>query len=240
MSFLDKSTSRPAKSSKVRLYSSRFDPYSASLRYVLRAKGIDFEDCYINLQDKPEWYNDINPTGEIPCVECGDEVIPESMIIHDYLEAKFPQVKMQRTGDAYKWSKDRLFVTRFKQNVVPKITGCLKNPNDNVDDLLAKLKKVDEILGMRGTDYIGGDKPNYADYYLFAWVEVIPSLKAAHDLKIDIHNDKAYKNYFAWVFRMDKDKHIEQDRVDRKVNFQTRTEYLKTVKAGSPNMKVGL
>lgn len=239
MSLLGKGSPRPPKSNKVRLYCSRFDPYSAGIRYVLKEKGIEFENVYIDAHNKPEWYNDINPTGEIPCIEIGDEVIPETFIIYDYLEAKFPKVKTQRTGDAYKWAKDRLFATRISQNLTPKITGLVKNPKDNSNELATKLKTINFILGKRGTDYIGGSSPNYADYFLFGWVELIPALKAAHDLKFDLDHEE-YKNYFAWVFRMDKNKHVEQDRIDRKVNLKYRTEFFKSVIAGKPNVLVGL
>ncbi|EDV19189.1 uncharacterized protein TRIADDRAFT_62355 [Trichoplax adhaerens] len=169
----------------------------------------------------------------------GDEAIPETFIIYDYLEAKFPSVKTQHTGNAYKWAKDRLFATRISQNLAPKIGGLVKEPEKNFSEIATKLKTVNSILSKRGTDYIGGSSPNYADYYLWGWVELIPAIKAAHNLKFDLDREE-YKHYWAWISRMDKNKHIEQDRIDRKVNLKLRTEFFKSVIAGKPNVLVGL
>ncbi|EDV19204.1 uncharacterized protein TRIADDRAFT_16556, partial [Trichoplax adhaerens] len=190
-----------------RLYTSRFDPYSAGIRFVLGAKGIDYEYAYVDVHNKPEWYKEVNPTGHIPCLETGDEVVSETSVIYDYLEDRYPQVKTQPT-DPYKKAQDKIFVAHTKEYLTPKITGCVKNPNDNLEEVTKVLKIIDGIMGKRGTDYLGGASPNFADYFLFGWVELLPALKGAHDLKFELDKNE-YSNYWAWVMRMDKDKNVE-------------------------------
>ncbi|RDD36483.1 Pyrimidodiazepine synthase [Trichoplax sp. H2] len=238
MSILAKGSSRPVKSSKVRLYGSRFDPYSAGIRYVMREKGLDYEDVYINTHDKPEWYEDINPTGEIPCLEYGDEIVAETLVIYDYLEEKFPEIKTQQT-EAYKRSRDKLFIARCARFLTPKITGCVANPQENIQDVVKALSKVNEILGKRGTDYFGGSSPNYADYYLWGWLELLPVFKAVHNLTLDL-DQQEYSHYFSWVFRMDKNAYVEKDRTERIVNFKIRVDFFKTMAAGKPDLTIGL
>ena len=238
MSFLAKGSSRPGKSSKVRLYGSRFDPYSAGIRHVIREKGLEFEDVYVNTHNKPEWYEDINPTGEIPCLEYEDEIVPESFVIYDYLEEKFPEKKLQKT-DAYERSRDKLFMTRCARYLTPKITGMVKKPHENIDDVVKAMTKVNEILGKRATDYFGGSSPNYADYYLWGWVEVLPVLKAAHGLDFELDKEQ-YPHYCAWVNRMEQNPIVEKDRIERTVNFKIRVDFFKTMIAGNPDLTIGL
>ncbi|EDV19190.1 Pyrimidodiazepine synthase [Trichoplax sp. H2] len=235
---LTKGSERPPKSSKVRLYGARFDTHSAGIRYVLRDKGIDFEDVYIHTFVKPEWYEDINPVGKIPCVEYGDEIVPETFVIYDYLEEKFPSKGSQQM-DAYKRSMDRVFMVRCAEFLTPKIIDCMKNAKDNLASLEQALLKVNDILLKRGTHYFGGSSPNYVDYYLWSWVEVMPVMIGLHGVKLELDKEK-YTTYLAWIDRMDKNEHVEKDRLERKVNFETRTEYLKSLLAGRPNPTIGL
>lgn len=238
MAFLGKDSQRPPKSSKPRLYTSRFDPYSAGIRFLLGAKGIDYEYVYVDVHNKPDWYKDVNPTGHIPTLEIGDEVVYETFVIYDYLEEKYPAVKTQPT-DAYKKAKDKIFVAHTKEYLTTKITDAVKNFNDGAEGIQKVLKIIDGIMGERGTDYLGGDQPNFADFYLFGWVELLPALKAAHDSNFDLDR-KEFANYFAWVFRMDKNVHVENDRSTHKADLKNRTAFFKSVLAGTPNIKVGL
>ena len=238
MAFLGKDSQRPPKSSTPRLYTSRFDPYSAGIRFLLSAKGIDYDYVYVDVFNKPEWYKEINPAGHIPALEIGDEVVYETFVIYDYLEDKYPAVRTQPT-DAYKKAKDKIFVAHTKEYLTTKITSAVKQFSENLEEIQKVLKIIDGIMAKRGTDYLGGDKPNFADYYLFGWVELLPALKAAHESNFELDKNE-YSNYFAWVFRMDKNEHVENDRQTHKADLKNRTAFFKTVIAGSPDVKVGL
>lgn len=238
MSILAKGSPRPPKSSKIRLYGSRFDPYSTGIRHVMREKDLDFENVYINTHNKPEWYEDVNPTGEIPCLEYEDEIVPETFVIYDYLEEKFPEKKSQKT-DAYKRSRDKLFMTRCARYLTPKITAMIGKPQENIDDVVKAMSKVNEILAKRGTDYFGGSSPNYADYYLWGWVEALSVIKAAHRLDFELDKEQ-FSPYWAWVHRMDQNPIIEKDRIERTVNFKIRVDFFKTMIAGNPDLTIGL
>ena len=48
---------------------------------LLRAKEIEFEVTYVNLQDKPDWFLDISPHGKVPVLKVGDQILFESNAI---------------------------------------------------------------------------------------------------------------------------------------------------------------
>lgn len=239
MSLLSKGSPRPAKSSKPRLYTARFDPYSTGIRYLLSKKGIDYEFVYINFQDKPEWLPELNPASQIPIMEIGDEIVSETIVIYDYLEQKFPQVKTQPT-DPYLKAKDKIFIDHTREYLTSKITSMIKNPTEeNIDYVCSVLKSINKIMGERRTDFLGGSSPNFVDYYLWGWVEQLPALKAVHELKFELDKE-IYSHYWAWVMRMDKDEHINKDRETHKLNLKARTAFFKSVINGSPDVNAGM
>lgn len=53
---------------------------------ALRAKNIDFDVTYINLQDKPDWFLKISPHGKVPVLKVDDIILFESNAIAEYLD----------------------------------------------------------------------------------------------------------------------------------------------------------
>ena len=53
---------------------------------LLRAKDIDFEVTYINLQEKPDWFLKISPHGKVPVLLVDGTPLCESNAIAEYLD----------------------------------------------------------------------------------------------------------------------------------------------------------
>ena len=53
---------------------------------LLRAKDVDFEVTYIDLQKKPDWFLKISPHGKVPVLLVDDEPLFDSNAIAEYLE----------------------------------------------------------------------------------------------------------------------------------------------------------
>ena len=69
----------------------------------------------IHLQSKPEWYLQINPAGQVPCLQFdGTKTVPESLISSEYLDQVYPGRKLI-SSDPYKNAQDRLFIERFSK-----------------------------------------------------------------------------------------------------------------------------
>ena len=74
------------------LYDADRCPYCARARIVLAEKGIEYEAVEIDLADRPAWMYEKNPTGRVPVLEEDDGlVLPESEVIMEYLEERYPE-----------------------------------------------------------------------------------------------------------------------------------------------------
>lgn len=56
---------------------------------TMRAKGVEFDVTYVNLQDKPDWFLDISPHGKVPVLKVDDVALFESNAIAEYLDETF-------------------------------------------------------------------------------------------------------------------------------------------------------
>lgn len=61
-------------------------PYVQRSVVTLEAKGVPYEITYIDLADKPSWFQEISPMGKVPVLRVGDTTLFESDVIAEYLE----------------------------------------------------------------------------------------------------------------------------------------------------------
>jgi glutathione S-transferase len=74
----------------ITLYDAARCPYCARVRIVLAEKGIEHETIEIDLDDRPDWIYEKNSTGRVPVVEEEGWVMPESAVIMEYLDERYP------------------------------------------------------------------------------------------------------------------------------------------------------
>jgi len=58
---------------------------------MLAEKGIPHEPVVIDLADRPAWLYELNPTGRVPVVEEDAWALPESVVINEFLEERYPE-----------------------------------------------------------------------------------------------------------------------------------------------------
>jgi len=75
---------------KLKLISFVLCPFVQRAVIVLRHKSVEFDIEYIDIANKPQWYLDKVPTGKVPALFVGDEVLFESAIINEYLDETTP------------------------------------------------------------------------------------------------------------------------------------------------------
>jgi RNA polymerase-associated protein len=73
------------------LYDAPRCPYCARVRIVLAEKDIPHETVVIDLTNRPAWLYEKNPSGKVPVVEEDGWVLPESAVIAEYLEERYPE-----------------------------------------------------------------------------------------------------------------------------------------------------
>jgi hypothetical protein len=74
----------------VKLYDAARCPFCARVRIALAEKGFDHEPVEIDLDNRPGWIYELNPTGKVPVLDDGF-VLPESAVIMEYLDDRYPQ-----------------------------------------------------------------------------------------------------------------------------------------------------
>ena len=95
------------------LYTADRCPYAARARIVLAEKGIAYEAVEIDLGNRPAWIFEKNATGRVPVYE-EDEglVLPESEVIMEYLEERYPEPALWPVDPAER-ALGRLWLNRF-------------------------------------------------------------------------------------------------------------------------------
>jgi glutathione S-transferase len=73
------------------LYDAARCPYCARARIALHEKHVEYEAIEIDLADRPAWIYEKNATGRVPVVEEDGWLLPESAVIMEYLEERYPE-----------------------------------------------------------------------------------------------------------------------------------------------------
>lgn len=68
------------------LVSHHLCPYVQRAVITLLEKEIPHQRTYIDLSDKPDWFQVISPLGKVPLLKIQDEILFESAVICEYLD----------------------------------------------------------------------------------------------------------------------------------------------------------
>jgi glutathione S-transferase len=159
----------------MKLYNVALSPFAARCRIQLYAKKLAIE-----LADPPgglgsEGYRKVNPTGKVPALQLDDgDVLPESAVICEYLEDRFPEPALRPTDLAAR-ARMRLLVHFTDLYIVPPLVALFKQVNPAQRDakvVAASLEELrpryDELAGFLGPGpYAVGAELTLADCALF-------------------------------------------------------------------------
>ena len=98
------------------LYSGTTCPFSQRCRFVLFEKGMDFEIGDVDLFNKPEDINVMNPYGQVPVLVERDLILYESNIINEYIDERFPHPQLM-PADPVQRARARLLLLDFEREV---------------------------------------------------------------------------------------------------------------------------
>lgn len=130
---------------------------------LLRAKDIDFEVTYINLQDKPDWFLEISPHGKVPVLSVDGTPLFESNAIAEYLD-EMVEPHLHPT-DPIKRARNRAW-TDFVPDFAKGLSGIYytKTPDEmkaGIEEAPKPIAKLEEALANeRENDgpYFNGDR----------------------------------------------------------------------------------
>jgi len=102
------------------LYSGTTCPFSHRCRFVLFEKGMDFEIRDVDLYNKPEDINVMNPYGQVPILVERDLILYESNIINEYIDERFPHPQLM-PADPVARARARLFLHQVEKDLFSNI-----------------------------------------------------------------------------------------------------------------------
>ena len=150
----------------ITLYDAERCPYCARVRIVLAEKGVEYETVEVDLDDRPSWIYEKNPLGRVPVLEDDAFVLPESAVIDEYLEERYPEPALW-PADAAERAFGRLLVFRFDQLSSPYY--ALRREQEGARERLdAELAKLDAVLAAQ--PYLSGRDYGLADIAYVPWI----------------------------------------------------------------------
>src|SRR3954467_15543089 len=148
------------------LYDAARCPYCARARIVLAEKAAEYETVEIDLADRPAWIYEKNATGRVPVLEEGDWLLPESAVIMEYLEERFPAPALL-AADAAERALARLWIFRHDDFTRP-YYALRRGEDGGAARFETELGKLDAALA--GRPWLGGQEYGLADIAYVPWV----------------------------------------------------------------------
>ncbi|CAH2091031.1 unnamed protein product [Euphydryas editha] len=232
---LKKGDPLPPYNGKLRVYNMRYCPYAQRTILALNAKQLDYEVVNIDLVEKPEWLSKKSAFGKVPSIEIKEDLcIYESLVTVEYLDEVYPQRPLL-PKDPVKKAFDKIIV----EALGPVQTCFYKHvlmPDSVTDEVITAyhkaLKFIEDQLKSRGTTFLDGSEPGYADYNIWPWFERIMILKDIYK-RTDI-DSKSYPLLMEYIGNMYKDPAVSQYLVPGNILL----EFIKGYKEGRPNYEL--
>jgi RNA polymerase-associated protein len=150
----------------ITLYDAPRCPYCARVRIVVAEKRIEVDTIEIDLADRPAWIYEKNATGRVPVVEEDGWTLPESAVIMEYLEERYPEPALLAADPADR-ALARLRIFRHDAFTAPYY--ALRRGTDGADALFAEqLERLDAALEER--PWLGGMEYGLADIAYVPWI----------------------------------------------------------------------
>jgi glutathione S-transferase len=173
------------------LYDADRCPFCARVRIVLAEKGVEYEDIQIDLADRPAWLHEKNPLGKVPVLEEGAFVLPESPVIMEYLEERYPEPALLPADPADR-ALARLWIERFDDLLGRDYYAARRGDDDGRSRLADRLDSLDAALD--ALPYLGGGEYGLADIAFVPWI-----LRTRDVLGLDLDGRESL---IAWLDRL--------------------------------------
>lgn len=172
------------------LYDAARCPYCARARIMLAEKQVEFETTEIDLTDRPAWIYEKNSTGRVPVLEEDAWILPESSVILEYLEERYPEPPLLPRDPA---ERAAARVRIFRHDELTRPYYRLRREEDGAREALeGELAKLDAALEQE--PWLTGADFGIAD------IAYIPWILRMHEL-FGVEFD-AYPALADWVERM--------------------------------------
>jgi glutathione S-transferase len=152
----------------ITLYDAPRCPFCARTRIVLAEKGVPYETVAIDLDDRPAWVVERNPPdGRVPILEEDGWVLPESVVIDEYLEERYPDPPLL-PADPGERAVARLLVFRFDETLGDPYYAYRREGAGAADWLALGLGQLEAMLG--AAPFLTGARFGLADVSYIPWL----------------------------------------------------------------------
>ncbi len=155
----------------IKIISFKICPFVQRVAAMLEAKGLDYQVDFISLSDKPQWFLDISPNGQVPVMvaESGAAIF-ESEAIVEYIQDAYGPLEVGLTLEQK--AMQRAWGYLGAKTYMPQC-GAMRSPTAEVlEDKAAKLgeafDKVEKALEQG--PYFGGADLGWVD---IAWLPLL-------------------------------------------------------------------
>jgi glutathione S-transferase len=175
----------------ITLYDADRCPYCARARIVLAEKNVEYETIVIDLANRPAWLYEKNPLGKVPVLEEDAFVLPESAVIMEYLDERYPEPPLL-PADPGERALVRIVIERFDDRFGDDYYAARRGEEGARERLGLRLAELDRALEARS--YLGGAAYGLADIAYLPWL-----LRSPVILGVDL---AGYPAISAWVERL--------------------------------------
>jgi RNA polymerase-associated protein len=173
------------------LYDAPRCPYCARARIALAEKGLEYEVLEVDLNDRPAWIYEKNSTGRVPVIEEDAWVLPESSVILEYLDERYPEPPLLPADPADR-ALARVWI--FRHDDFTKPYYALRRGEDGAAERFdEQLAKLDDALSRQ--PWLTGAEYGLADIAYVPWV-----LRARDMLGVSLDSFPALRG---WLERLE-------------------------------------
>jgi glutathione S-transferase len=174
----------------ITLYDADRCPYCARVRIVLAEKGVEYETVVVDLDDRPAWIYERNVTGRVPVLEEDAYVLPESAVIDEYLEERYPEPALLPADPAER-ALARLLIFRFDDLSRPYY--ALRRGEEGASERFrAALAALDALL--EAQPFLTGRTFGLSDVAYVPWI-----LRARDRMGVDVDEFPALRDWLERV-----------------------------------------
>ena len=175
----------------ITLYDAERCPYCARVRIVLAEKSIPHEVVVVDLTDRPAWLYEKNPLGKVPVLEEDGLCLPESAVIMELLEERYPEPALL-PGEPALRGLSRLALWQFESLFGNAYYAARRGEDGAREAFERRLDDLDARLGEY--PFLAGPDYGLADIAWFPWLP-----RAESYLGIEV---AGYPAIAAWLTRL--------------------------------------
>jgi glutathione S-transferase len=148
----------------MKIVSFKICPFVQRVTALLEAKGVPYDIEFIGLSDKPQWFLDISPNGQVPVlITDGGKALFESDAIVEYIEEAYPPLQADISLEDR--ATNRAWSYLATKNYLVQCSAQRSPDADVLKERSAKLSvafdRIEKQLG--DTRFFGGDEVGMVD-----------------------------------------------------------------------------